>query len=307
MMAMRLRMSAELGDWLADLRASEPATAAEVGGALVSLMIADDPSGLPTVRESRSQGRDPREAADSAYQSLLEALQKLRRQVARAATDRKHWADRVEDAAAAGRPADVLAQLRQRLDEAEKSERTVTERSQRLQRDVDSCRTAKETAKAMYTAAEASLRIRDAMEATGDEVADDDLADLNQSLGAAEARINAVAEQAARILRELYGERQPPATIEPAAGLLELRADPLGHDIRVLMALEPAGTVTLLAVLEGPDAVAEHGAQAIELADQLLSDIRAGDWPPADARRHADVEMTFADPATFLARFFPAT
>ena len=46
------------------------------------------------------------------------------------------------------------------------------------------------------------------------------------------------------------------------------------------MAVEPADTVTLLAVLDGEDAITEHRAQAIELAGDLLTDIRAGDWPP---------------------------
>ena len=55
------------------------------------------------------------------------------------------------------------------------------------------------------------------------------------------------------------------------------------RDVRLLFAVEPAGTVTVLAVLDGEDAIAEHRAQAIELAGELLTDIRAGDWPPADA------------------------
>jgi len=63
--------------------------------------------------------------------------------------------------------------------------------------------------------------------------------------------------------------------------------------------------MTLLAVLDGADAIAAHRAQAIRLAGDLLTDVRAGDWPPADADAPADTEVTFADSATFLARFFP--
>jgi hypothetical protein len=59
-------------------------------------------------------------------------------------------------------------------------------------------------------------------------------------------------------------------------------------------------------VLDGEEAIAEHHDQAIQLAGDLLADIRAGDWPPADALDAADLEVTFADPSTFLARFFPA-
>jgi hypothetical protein len=58
-------------------------------------------------------------------------------------------------------------------------------------------------------------------------------------------------------------------------------------------------------VLDGEEAIAEHRAQAIRLAGDLLTDIRAGDWPPPDADGPADTEVTFADSATFLARFFP--
>jgi hypothetical protein len=211
--------------------------------------------------------------------------------------DRKHWATEVEEAESAGRPDEVLAQLRLRQAEAAKREHDLTERSQRLQRDVDAFRTAKEVAKAVYTAAEASLRLRAtftdeiaADETPADEIAADD--------AEGEARLQAAADE----LRRLHEPRRSPAT----ADVLELRADALGRDVRLLMAIEPADTVTLLAVLDGEEAIAEHHDQAIQLAGDLLADIRAGDWPPADALDAADLEVTFADPSTFLARFFPA-
>jgi len=82
--------------------------------------------------------------------------------------------------------------------------------------------------------------------------------------------------------------------------LLELRADPLGTDTRILLAVEPADTVMLLAVLEGPEAVSEHGAEAIRVTSDLLTEIREGGWP-------ADMEViTLADAGALLARFFPA-
>ncbi len=59
-------------------------------------------------------------------------------------------------------------------------------------------------------------------------------------------------------------------------------------------------------MLDGADAVAEYRTQAIELAGDLLADIRGGYWPPEEARRAADRAVLFADPASFLARFFPA-
>jgi phage shock protein A len=292
----RLRMSAELGDWLAELCTFHPASAAEVAAALTSVMTADDPSALPLVRQP-GDSLDLRQAVDYDYQEQLEALRRVRRHVAEIAMDRKHWATEVEEAESAGRPDEVLAQLRLRQAEAAKREHDLTERSQRLQRDVDAFRTAKEVAKAMYTAAEASLRLRAtftdeiaADETPADEIAADD--------AEGEARLQAAADE----LRRLHEPRRSPAT----ADVLELRADALGRDVRLLMAIEPADTVTLLAVLDGEEAIAEHHDQAIQLAGDLLADIRAGDWPPADALDAADLEVTFADPSTFLARFFPA-
>jgi hypothetical protein len=122
-----------------------------------------------------------------------------------------------------------------------------------------------------------------------------------------------VAEQAARTLREILDLAGPDAgksdsrhSASAVADVLELRADALGRDVRLLLAVEPADAITLLAALDGEDAIAEHRAQAIELAGDLLADIRAGDWPPADALSAADLAVTFADAATFLGRFFPA-
>jgi hypothetical protein len=181
----------------------------------------------------------------------------------------------------------------------------------------------------MYTAAEASLRIHDAVEiaasesSTGTEAIlkyqpeqsstpDDELAQLNRALEAAEAQLQAVAMEAYQTLRSVLDEAGLQATnvqtgpAQPVAGLVELRADPLGRDVRLLFALAPADTVTLLAVLDGKDAITEHRVQAIRLAGDLLTDIRAGDWPPEDATDPADTEVTFADSATFLARFFPS-
>ena len=132
---------------------------------------------------------------------------------------------------------------------------------------------------------------------------------------AAAAPVQAPSTQAEETPRGLDDSQRPDAATEASrpqesagapAGLLELRADPLGRDVRLLLAVEPAGTITLLAVLDGADAVAEYRTQAIELAGDLLADVRGGYWPPEEARRAADRAVMFADPASFLARFFPA-
>jgi phage shock protein A len=319
-MARRLRMSAELGDWLAELCTSEPASAAEVGAAVTALMDAAEPASLAVLGAPAVDRIDPREELDYLYQGTLEAAQQVRREAADVATTRV-GAERLLAALDSDPQADpaVQAWLRQARDKAKRAEAVVTKRSQRLQAEVDRFRMAKETAKAMYTAAEASLRIQDAMVTARyphppqpQPMGDEEPAELKRALEAAEAKLETVATEAYQTLRSVLDEaalqagqlRAGPA--RPVAGLLELRADPLGRDVRLLLALEPADTVTLLAVLDGEDAIREHGSQAIRLAGDLLTDIRAGDWPLADANEPAETEVTFADSATFLARFFPS-
>ena len=317
-MARALRMSAELGDWLAELCTVDPASAAEVGAALTSVMTADELASLPVVAKPASDPVDPREVVDDLYQTSLDALQRVRNEVAEASW-RTVAAGQLLSGLDEDTPPDpaVRAWLTEALAKAKRHEARLTLRNQRLQREVDAFRTTKETAKAMYTAAQATARIRDATEAatgTGSVPGrDDPLAAQRQAVNAAEANLHAVAEHAARTLREILElagpaarndeDRQPASA---AADVLELRADALGRDVRLLLAIEPADTITLLAVLDGEDAIEEHRHQAIQLAGDLLTDIRAGDWPPADALDAADLAVTFPDLATFLARFFPA-
>ena len=331
-MAHRLRMSAELGDWLAELCTFEPASAAEVGAAVVALIEADDPSGLSLVGAptlSAADRIDPRQTVDDLYQRLLEALRQVRQQVADAAWARVGAERLITELDNDPQPDPaVRAWLSQARDKAKRHETAVRLRGHRLQVEVDRFRTTKETAKAMYTAAEATVRIHAAVAAAAgidDPLArgsrssgpanEDELATDRRAAAAAEAHLQAAAGNAARTLREILDAVSPgaehenvrqPAGGEPVAGLLELRGDPLGRDVRLLLAFEPADTVMVLAVVDGEEAVTEHRAQAIELAGELLTDVRNGDWPPPDALGAADLEMTFTDAATFLARFFPA-
>ena len=310
-------MTAELGDWLTDLGGSQPAAAAEVGAALMAVMQSAEPAALAAVGEPTLRSPDPRESADRAYQRQLEDLQRIRRQVAEVATERK----RTELLLAAQPDAggDVAA-LAQRLAVVQQREARLTQRSMRLEWQVDAFRSAKESAKALYTAAEAQLRIAEDLDAV-DGQPDADLAQLRANRRAAGEKLRALEGQASRwgaVIREeadqadgdrlatSAGDQQPkpppppPPASEPAPGLLELRADPLGSDIRMLFAVEPSDCVTLLAVLEGPEAISEHGARAIKLAGNLLTEIRADGWP-------TDLdELVLADAGEFLARFFPA-
>jgi spore germination cell wall hydrolase CwlJ-like protein len=249
-------MTAELGEWLAELGQSEPATAAEVGAAVVAVLDAAEPSGLAIVGSpSTPLSADPREAADYTNGLMLEELQHVRRRVSDVATSRKRGELRLGKERAAGTGRARLAELESDLVAARQREEHLTEQSQRLQWQVDAYRTAKESAKGMYTAA---------------------------------------AERPTP-------PPQPPSAADPAPGLLELRAGAAGSDIRILFAVEPADTVTLLAVLEGPEAISEHGAEAVELASSLLTEIREDGWP-------ADVdEVILEDSAAFQARFVTAT
>jgi phage shock protein A len=90
---------------------------------------------------------------------------------------------------------------------------------------------------------------------------------------------------------------------EASSDVLELNADPFGADIRVLFAIEPEDTVTLLAVLEGSEAIRDSKDEAVDLAGELLDEIRAAGSAPATDE--ADDEwLEFAGPTPFLQRFF---
>ncbi len=98
-MAFRLRMPAEIGAWLAELADSQPEAAAETAASLVALMRADAIGGRPLVLDpdepwpslypDPESAADPRAALDLLYHHLVEGLQKTRREVADAATNRK--------------------------------------------------------------------------------------------------------------------------------------------------------------------------------------------------------------------------
>lgn len=294
-MAYRLRMPAEIGDWLAGFAGSEPEAAAETGAALLALMAADAIPGPPLVTDPAEPGRepaDPRELLDYQYQRLLDDTSRLRRELADAAAER----DRTARLLAAADPGSPLRDhLERRLQAAQRLTDALGERGRFVQRHLDAFRAQKETAKAHVTAEETRVRIQEALQAAGlSEDGDDMPADPYLGASEATARLEQVRAAAFRLLG-----------IDPAAGqaasrrgadIRELRADPLGSDTRILFAEEPAATVTLLAVLEDEAAVAEHREAALELATGLLAEIRDDGWP-ADS-------LDFAEGDDFVARFF---
>jgi hypothetical protein len=72
-------MPAQIGDWLADLRESEPEVAAEVGAAVTALIRAAQPRTLALVTDPDDPDRgNPQEIVDRTYQDLRSRLQLVR-------------------------------------------------------------------------------------------------------------------------------------------------------------------------------------------------------------------------------------
>jgi hypothetical protein len=283
-MGYRLQMSAEIYDWLAELRGSDPAAAVLAAQALAVLAADGDRLGPPLVTAVAAGRLRPDEllsALDRHYQARLESMNATRRRVAQAAMQRKD----IERQLTELEPPPAPAGLRERLAAAIEAEEQLTVESQREQMRVDVFRTRKEVLKAAYTAARAEQLIEQAQDADEDAVRQDDPA------GAA-ARLD-----------EITGQIEQELDLEaPAEGLMELRPGaPADSDIRILFAVQPPGTALLIAVLEGGDAVRDHYREAVLLASEVLREARAGPLGQ-DAEAAA---RTFGDAQSFLEEFFP--
>jgi DNA-binding Xre family transcriptional regulator len=286
-MAYRLRMPAEIGDWLAELAGSAPEAAAEVGAALLALMQANTIPGPPLVRDPGERGpavTDPRERLDNVYHQLVEHLQLVRREVADTTTLRSGL---LVTLAEPDLDPDMRAALDRQLGAAQELETVLSRRAHRLQVLVDAFRGQKETAKALATAAEAQARVQQAVGALEPSEAlepgtDPDPAEIVRSAADSAERIERLREQAMRLLgliQDSDGAAPAGGTDRPESDVLELRPDPLGSDVRILFAEEPTGTVTLLTVLADTDAVDQHASTAVALASELLEHIRDEGWP----------------------------
>jgi len=282
-MGYRLQMSAEIYDWLAELRDSNPPAAVLAAQALGALADGGDRLGPPLVTavDGRLRPDDLLPALDRHYQAQLESMSAMRRRVAQAAMLRKD----IERQLTELEPPSAPAGLRERLAAAIEAEERLTVESQREQMRVDAFRTRKEVLKAAYTAAWAEQLIEQAQDAGDDAVRQDDPA------GAA-ARLD-----------EITGQTEQELDLEaPAEGLMELRPGaPADSGIRILFAVEPPGTALLIAVLEGGDAVRDHYREAVLLASAVLREAQAG---PLDQAAEAAAH-TFGDAQSFLEEFFP--
>jgi hypothetical protein len=311
-----LRMSGEIHDWLAGLRASDPPAAARVRRALITLMEKGAGLGDPLVASTAESWLWAlAEALDRSYQERLERLQLLRRGAAEAASlSREIQAEIAElesvqatleetrrralDAGRqqeATRAAGQLAAARQQADEMRRLLPGVTEagrrlsgESQRFQARTEALRVRKEVLKASYLAADSSLRVHEAIAASG--LPGDDAGrqqdDSGGEISAAEARL---ADLTAQMERELGQGSWP-------EGLMALRPGALDRDdICILFAAEPPGAALLIAVLEGLDAVAELYGEAVLAAADMLRQVRAGQAPEAAAYAYDDLESFLAE------------
>jgi hypothetical protein len=313
-----LGMSGEIHDWLADLRGSDPAVAKRVGQALVTLMEKGARLGEPLVVSTA--GAWPwtlAEALDRSYQQRLERLTAVRQGKAEAATLVEDIQDQLAElelaqpelqdlhrrAQEAGGPqaaqaAGTLAAARQQaamvrrlLPGVIEARHRLGEATQRLQARADAFRARQEVLKASYAAASGSLAAREAMAAlsTPSDDGGPQQEDNDEAISAAEARL---ADITAQMERELGQEAWP-------EGLMDLRPGaPVRSDIRILFAVEPAGTALLIAVLEGLDVVEDQYLEAVMASADMLRRVRAGQAPEAAAHAYDDAR-------SFLEEFYP--
>jgi len=287
-MGYRLQMSAEIYDWLADLRDSDPPAAVLVVQALATLAGTGGYLGLPLVALVGGPLRPDElpSALDWRYHAWLQSLTRLRLQVAAAATRRKDLERQLAEQEPETLRKDLerllaepepepepeqleqVTELRERLAAAIEEEQRLIEASHQEQLQADTFRARTEVLKASL----AVTRVEQLLDPSG-----------------AAARFD-----------EITSMIEPDLDLEPPAeGLLELRPGaPADSGIRILFAVEPPGTALLIAVLEGADAIRDHHREAVGLASDALREVRSGQAPEAAAR-------TFDDAQSLLAELLP--
>jgi hypothetical protein len=230
----RVRMSAEVREWLAALPGEDEQTARLVGSA-VTVLFAGGMLGPPLVTplESLLRTEHPGSALDHSYQRQLELLQVVRRSVADLATERR----RLGEGDLGQEP------LARRYEELVAEERQAILSSERLMARVDAFRTRKGAVKAGYTAALADQRLREAL-------AEPDAPGLEPARAAADELLRTAAD-----LEHQLGAA--PETVR------ELRLETV--DLRLLFAAESPDTATLL-VAGTADDWAEWYEEAVPLA-----------------------------------------
>ncbi len=282
-------------------------------------MDARDVSALAAVTElAAGVAIDPADlvaAVDDAMQSVRSALSLPRQQAAEAASYRTTTRTRVTPHGSYPLPFTA-----EEIEAAARRERELLDRARSAQLAADAFRMKAVAATARRASAAAMRDVQLTVLADGNlEQAEHDeaqtmLAAAKASLASADAELAGLLPEAAALRRSFIRAAADSDTREPenVPGLLELHADPLGSDIRILLGIEPADTVTLLAVLDSPAAASEHRALAIKLSGELLAELRANGWPqpelgPDRASTGESDELTFADAGAFLGQFFPGS
>jgi phage shock protein A len=313
-----LRMSGEIRDWLAGLRDGDPPTAMVVVQALAALLNEGPGLGDPlVVSTADSWPWALAEGLNRSYQEMLEQLSLLRRREADAASlvidlsrqaaeleSTQAWlADLHRRAVDEGSPQEAAqaaatlaaaqreaAEMRRLLPEATQARERLRTAVQRRQDRVEAFRTRKEVLRASYTAARGSILAQEAIAAF-----DRAGADAGQRQHESDA---AASTGSARLLRDVTAEMERELGQQPwPEGLMELRTG--GTGTRVLFAIEPPGTVLLIAVIEGGEAAQDQRPEAILLSADLLRRVRAGQEPEAAAHGY-DIRL-------FLEEYYPAS
>jgi phage shock protein A len=295
-------MSGEIHDWLVSLRDSNPRAARRVAQTLAALM--EEGTGLGDPLVVSTAGAWPEalaEALSCSYPERLERLTAARRAAAAAATLAQDLQDqarelesaraelegRLRQAADAGKQQEAahaashLAAARQHAAELQRLLPAVLDArnrlatiNQQLQARVGAFRTRKEVLKATYAAAQATLRVHEAIAASGlaGHDAGEQREDDGETINPAQA---ALADVTAQMERELGQEGWP-------EGLMELRPGaPVHSDIRILFAFEPPATALLIAALEGPEVAESQFHEAVMASADMLRRVRAGQAPEA--------------------------
>ena len=258
-MGYRLQMSAEIYEWLADLRDDDPPAAELAARALAALADGGDSLGPPVVTAALLPDELAR-ALDRHYQARLESLTALRRREADAATLRKDLERQLAEPESRH-----PAGLRARHGQVMETLVDVKEASRHAQGEVDALRTRKEVLKARLRAAQVEQLI--------------DPAGVAGSLD----------EISSRIGQELGPEQL-------AGTLMELRPGaPDDSGILILFGVEPPGTALLIAALEGDETIRDHYDEAVRLASEALRETRAGQAPEAAARTFDDAQSLLAE------------
>ena len=259
-MGYELRMSAEIHDWLANLRGEDPPAAALVADALTALTTEGAALGPPLVVPVTIGASDLSDALDQAYQDDLAATQIMRRRTADAAAlahdirsqiteleslrdqlseqrrraldeDMPEVAARTTDRLAAAD--DLVAGLRERLPGVIEAERQLTDTSRVMHARSAAFRTRKEVLKASYVVAQAERQWEEEFP-SGDEEGGD-----------AAARLAEVTEQIERELRRHLNWRRSARapTGRPASRRARRhrprRADVPGHGTTRVLAGQP--------------------------------------------------------------------